>query len=125
MRSPSPGPGIRKGSLVRRVMVEMKVAMIGGRTSTAGFKALGVETYVAAAPEDGPAVWRTVPLERYGVIMVTEPVYQRLREEMPGFPAHEGLPVILVIPAVTGSLGIGRADIKNRVEKAVGAVIKS
>jgi V/A-type H+/Na+-transporting ATPase subunit F len=105
-------------------MENRKVAMIGGRTSTTGFKAVGVEAYIAASPEDGLAVWESVPLDRYAVIMVTEPVYRLLREKTPDFPSHEGLPVVLVIPAVTGSLGIGQADIKKRVEKAVGAIIK-
>ncbi len=106
-------------------MDKLKVAMIGGRTSTTGFKAVGVEVYIAAAPEDGPAIWESVPMDRYAAIMVTEPVYRILRERYTDFPAHEGLPVVLAIPAVTGSLGIGRADIKKRVEKAVGAIIKS
>jgi vacuolar-type H+-ATPase subunit F/Vma7 len=106
-------------------MEKLKVAMVGGRTSTIGFKAIGVEPYIAAVPEDGPAVWESLPLEKYALVMITEPVYRFLRERYADFPGHEGLPVVLVIPAVTGSLGIGRADIKKRVEKAVGAIIKS
>lgn len=99
----------------------LKVAMIGGRTSTLGFKAVGVETYIAPLPEDGPRIWREMDLRRYAVIMVTEPVFEVLHREIPGFPPHEGLPVILVIPAVTGSREMAAARMRERVQKAVGA----
>jgi vacuolar-type H+-ATPase subunit F/Vma7 len=105
-------------------MEKLKVAMIGGRTSTLGFKAIGVDTYVAPAPEDGPDIWQSLPLQRYGVIVITEPVYLVLRERVPDFPGYEGLPIILVVPAVTGSLEVGREELKGRVEKAVGAIMK-
>jgi len=103
---------------------EMKLAMIGGFTSVAGFKAVGVDSYVVASPQDGPAVWEALPRERYAVVMITEPVYEVLLERVPDFPALEDLPVVLAIPAVSGSIGLGRAGIKKRVEKALGSVIE-
>jgi len=95
--------------------------MIGGRTSTLGFKAVGVETYIAPLPEDGPSIWRSMDLSRYAVIMVTEPVFEVLQEEVPGFPPSGGLPVVLVVPAVTGSREMAAARIRERILKAVGA----
>ena len=95
--------------------------MIGGRTSTIGFMAVGVEPYIAAVPEDGPRIWESMEYDRYAVIMVTEPVYKVLREKVPGFPPSGGLPVVLVVPAVTGSQGIGPAGMKDKVQKALGA----
>jgi vacuolar-type H+-ATPase subunit F/Vma7 len=105
-------------------MQNLKVAMLGGRTSSVGLKAVGVEPYVVAVPEEGPATWESIPLERYAVVLVTEPVYEKLRESIPDFPAHEGLPVVLVIPAVTGSSGIGGSGVKKKVEKAVGTILE-
>ena len=102
-------------------MAGKKVAMIGGRTSTLGFKAVGVETFVAPLPEDGPRIWNQLDLDRYAVIMVTEPVFEVLEREVPGFPPHGGLPVVLAIPAVTGSREIAVARMRERVVKAVGA----
>ena len=84
----------------------LKVAMIGGMTSVIGFKAVGVETYIAGVPEDGPKIWRSLPLERYAVVAITEPVYRVLLDEVPGFPGVDDLPVILPVPAVSGSLGL-------------------
>ncbi|MDI6873154.1 MAG: V-type ATP synthase subunit F [Actinomycetota bacterium] len=98
-----------------------KVAMIGGRTSTLGFRALGVETFIASLPEDGPHIWGELDLERYAVIMVTEPVFEVLHREVPGFPPHGGLPVVLVIPAVTGTREMAAARLRERIIKAVGA----
>ncbi len=101
------------------------MAMIGGKTSSMGFKAVGVEPFPASVPEEGPEIWKSLPLERYAVVMITEPVYKVLREKVPGFPPQGGIPIVLVIPAVTGSQGLGMEGLKRRVEKAVGADIGS
>ena len=102
----------------------MKVAMIGGLTSVIGFKAVGVETYIAAVPEEGPAIWESLPIERYALVIITEPVYQVLLEKVPGFPDLGDLPVIMAVPAVSGSLGLARAGIKGRVVKALGSTLE-
>jgi V/A-type H+-transporting ATPase subunit F len=102
---------------------KLKLAMIGGFTSVAGFKAVGVDAYPVASPQDGPAAWNALPKEKYAVVMITEPVYEVLLERVPDFPAIEDLPVILAIPAVSGSTGLARKGIKKRVEKALGSVI--
>ena len=101
----------------------LKVAMIGGMTSVIGFKAVGVETYIAALPEEGPAIWESLPRERYALVMITEPVYKVLLEEVQGFPGPADLPVILPVPAVSGSLGLAREGIKARIVKALGSVM--
>jgi V/A-type H+-transporting ATPase subunit F len=105
-------------------MEKLKVAMIGGFTSVAGFRALGVDTYPVPAPQDGPEVWEALPRGKYAVVMVTEPVYEVLLEKVPDFPAIEDLPVVLAVPAVSGSLGLGKAGIKKRVEKALGSMVE-
>lgn len=105
-------------------MEKLKVAMIGGFTSVAGFKAVGVDAYPVASPQDGPAAWNALPREKYAVVMITEPVYEVLLEQIPDFPALEDLPVVLAVPAVSGATGLSRAGIKKRVEKALGSVIE-
>jgi vacuolar-type H+-ATPase subunit F/Vma7 len=103
-------------------MEGLKMAMIGGWSSVVALKAVGVEPYVVESPEDGPAVWESMPRDRYALVMITEPVYEVLMERVPDFPGYEELPVIMAIPAVAGSIGTGRAGIKKRVEKALGSV---
>ncbi len=105
-------------------MKKLKLAMVGGFTSVAGFKAVGVDSYPVASPQDGPAAWNALPLERYALVMITEPVYEVLLEQVPDFPAIEDLPVVLAVPAASGFTGLGRASIKKRVEKALGSIIE-
>jgi V/A-type H+-transporting ATPase subunit F len=100
-----------------------KLAIVGGKTSSLGFRAVGLDAYIVPEPEEGPRVWSEIPLQDYGLIFVTEPVYQVLAVEAPDFPPREE-PVVVVIPAVTGSRGLGLAEVKKRVEKAVGADVE-
>lgn len=105
-------------------MEKLKVAMIGDWDSVVGFKAIGVEAFVVASPVDGAALWESLPLERYAVVMITEPVYDVLRERIADFAAHEGLPVVMAVPTVSGSLGLGKTMVKKRVVKALGSVLE-
>ena len=105
-------------------MESMRVAALGDWTSIAGFKAVGVEAYVVDDPEGGPEAWAAIPLERYAVVMVTEPVYEVLRRRVAGFPARDELPVILEIPAVTGVTGAAKSGMRELTVRALGAVIE-
>ncbi|MBN2027093.1 MAG: V-type ATP synthase subunit F [Actinobacteria bacterium] len=105
-------------------MEKLKIAMIGDWDSVVGFKAIGAEAFVASSPEEGPELWESLPLERYAVVMVTEPVYDVLVERITDFAAHEGLPVVMAIPTVSGSLGLGKSMVKKRVVKALGSVLE-
>ncbi len=105
-------------------MESLKIAILGDWTSIAGFKAVGVTPFAVESPEDGPQAWGSIPLSEYAVVMVTEPVYEVLHQRIAGFPTHEGLPVILEIPAVTGALGTARSGIREMMTRALGAVIE-
>jgi V/A-type H+-transporting ATPase subunit F len=96
------------------------VAMVGGKTSTIGFRALGVDTYTVVRPEEAGEVWEKVPLEKYAVVFVTEPIYERLRESIDLHREKGRLPVITVIPSVAVSEGRGMEEIRGKVERAVG-----
>ncbi len=97
----------------------MKIAMIGGRTSTVGFKPLGIDTYPVREPERALEVWEGIDLSKYGIIFMTEPIYERLKQKVDEIRS-EFLPAVIVIPAVVGSRGIASAEIRALVEKAVG-----
>lgn len=99
------------------------MAILGGRTSCLGLRAVGLDAYKASEPSDAPAIWESLPRDDYAVIYVTEPLYQVLLGSVAEFPP-QGPPVIIVIPAVAGSRGMGLATVKSRVEKAVGADIE-
>lgn len=97
----------------------MKIGMIGGKTSTLGFRALGVETFAVIKPPDAPDVWRTINLRDFGIIFMTEPIYEVLSEEVKALQEQD-LPVITIIPPVAGGKGIAQGEIRSLVEKAVG-----
>ena len=97
----------------------MKIAILGGRSSTAGFRALGLDTFTAPTPADARDVWKRVAAEQYAVIFVTEPEYEVLADELEPYRSQV-YPVITVIPAVEGGRHIGRDEIRALVERAVG-----
>lgn len=98
----------------------MKVAVIGDRTSVAGFKALGLDTFILREPSKARDVWRRLDLDSYAVIFLTEPVYETLAGEREQLK-RQVLPVVSVIPAVTGSRHVGYEEIRTMVESAVGS----
>ncbi len=99
-----------------------KLAIMGGKTSCLGFRAIGLDAYIANVPEDAPELWKSIPRADYAIIFVTEPLYEVLVQAEPGWPPRTE-PVVIVIPAVAGSRGLGVATVKTMVEKAVGADI--
>lgn len=102
--------------------METKIAVIGDKGSTMGFKVVGFDTFQV---EEGRAIEDLVEeLVRrdYGIIFVTEdllgdngPVVDKYKEEM--------LPAIIPIPGRGGSLGIGIGSIHRNVKRAVGTDI--
>lgn len=96
--------------------------MIGGRTSTAGFQALGVDAFVVRRPAEAAEVWARMNPSDYSIIFVTEPVYPALKDEIAALDERK-LPVITVLPSVAGSKGSGEKELKKLVERAVGAEI--
>jgi len=100
---------------------KLGVAMVGGKTSTIGFRALGVDTYTVVHPDESEEVWDGVPLEKYAVVFVTEPVFERIALRVAAYMEEGGrLPVITVLPSVAVSEEWGIRDIRKRVVKAVG-----
>ncbi len=99
-----------------------KVAVMGDKTSVLGFKALGVDTYPLERPEDGRSIWPEIKEQDYGVIFVTEPVYQ-VMEDLFGEVSEKIAPAVTIIPSTTGATGLGMERIRKTIEKAVGADI--
>lgn len=101
---------------------KLGVAMIGGKTSTIGFRALGVDTYAVTRLDEAERVWAEVQMDRYAVIFITEPVYERLASMIAALREEEkaNLPVITVLPSVAVSKEHGLKEMRQKVERAVG-----
>lgn len=104
------------------VMSMPKIAVIGDRDSILGFKAVGVITFPTSGPEEVKDALRKVTGGDYAVVFITEQAADQAREAVEEINARP-TPILVPIPSSRGSLGMGRAQIRRSVEKAVGADI--
>ena len=102
----------------------LKIAVIGGRETVMGFKALGLETFPAAAAEEAAKILRSLTRERddYAIIYIEEDLAVQLGHEIDKFKDSPA-PAIILIPGREGSLGLGQNALRSAVERAVGTNI--
>lgn len=98
------------------------IAVVGDWESVMGFRALGLETYPAASPEEGRKIIHDLAKRECAVIYLTETLARDLGDVLERY--QDALrPAIILIPGRGGSLGIGRSNIQRAIERAVGADI--
>ena len=99
-----------------------KIAVIGDKDSVLGFKALGLEVHPAESVETARKALHTLAKENCAIIYLTEQLAAQMQPEIARY--KDALtPAIILIPGKEGSLGIGMANVKTAVERAVGADI--
>lgn len=103
-------------------MPDYKIAVLGDRGSVLGFKALGLSVFPVETAEEAGTQLRALARENYAVIYLTEDYAAQLRAEIDRYK-DQLTPAIILIPGKEGSLGIGMQNVKNAVERAVGADI--
>ncbi len=100
-----------------------KIAVLGDRESVMGFKALGLEVHSAEhAAEARKILHRLARDGETAIIYLTEQYAAQMDDEIAKYK-EQVLPAIILIPGKSGSLGIGMQNIKDSVERAVGADI--
>ena len=102
----------------------LKIAVIGGRDTVMGFKALGLETYAASNAKEAGQTLRALTREtegedKYAIIYIEDNLAAELGKEIDKFK-DSPMPAIILIPGREGSNGMGRAALQQAVEKAVG-----
>ena len=102
----------------------LKIAVIGGRETVMGFKALGLETYPAADAAEASAVLKKLTRESddYAIIYIEETLAQYMSSEIDKFK-DSPTPAIILIPGREGSMGLGQSALRAAVERAVGTNI--
>ena len=102
----------------------LKIAVIGGRDTVMGFKALGLETFPAADAEEAGKALRhlTRDSEDYAIIYIEEGLAAALGHEIDRWK-DSPKPAIILIPGREGSIGLGQSALKAAVERAVGTNI--
>lgn len=103
-------------------MSSYKIAVLGDRDSVMGFRALGLDTFSADSAEEARPILNRLAKEQYAVVYLTEQYAQHLQAELERYKDRL-TPAIILIPGKEGSLGIGMANVKRAVERAVGADI--
>ena len=99
-----------------------KIAVLGDKDSVLGFRALGLDAYPAADAEQARPILHRLAKEGYAIIYLTEQLAAGMNAELARYK-DELTPAIILIPGKEGPLGIGMANIKTAVERAVGADI--
>lgn len=99
-----------------------KIAVMGDADSVLGFKALGLDVYPVETVDQAKSTIHALAKENYAVVYLTEQLAVHMDEELDRYK-DELTPAIILIPGKEGSLGIGMANVKKSVERAVGADI--
>lgn len=102
----------------------LKIAVIGGRDTVIGFRALGLETYPAADAAEAGHILRRLIRENddYAIIYIEENLAAELAHEIDKFKDRP-TPAVILIPGREGSMGLGQSALKAAVERAVGTNI--
>lgn len=102
----------------------LKIAVIGGRDTVMGFRALGLETYPAADAAEAGHILRRLTRENddYAIIYIEENLAAELAHEIDKFKDRP-TPAVILIPGIEGSMGLGQSALKAAVERAVGTNI--
>ena len=105
-------------------MSNYRIAVLGDKDSVLGFKALGLDVFPAENVEEAKRTLHELAKENYAVIYLTEQYAAGMGPEIARYKDKDELtPAIILIPGKDGSLGIGMANVKSAVERAVGADI--
>ena len=100
-----------------------KIGIIGDRDSVLAYMALGFSVFdVANVEEAKETLHRLAQSGEYAVLFLVENYAVQMADDMARYK-NLPLPAITVIPGLFGTTGFGMANIKNAVERAVGADI--
>ncbi len=99
-----------------------KIAVLGDADSVLGFKALGLDVFPVDSVGDAKSTLHRLAKESYAIVYLTEQLAVHMDEDLARYK-DELTPAVILIPGKEGSLGIGMANVKKSVERAVGADI--
>lgn len=99
-----------------------KIGVLGDKDSVLGFKALGLDVFPAESVEEAKSILHELARGEYAIVYLTEQYAAHMQSEIERYK-DELTPAIILIPGKEGSLGIGMANVKSAVERAVGADI--
>jgi V/A-type H+-transporting ATPase subunit F len=96
-----------------------KIAIVGDSTSVAGFRPLGFAVFPFEHLACARALWPELASGEYGIVFVTEPVYEAL-DDLVAETADRPVPAVTVIPGAGSAGGGGEAKLERAIERALG-----
>ena len=99
-----------------------KIAVMGDRDSIYGFASVGLDIYPVDEYAAAARQLRHLVENDYAVIYMTEKLYEQMEKERTAY-GEQPLPALIPIPGVSGNTGLGIAQVKKSVERAVGSDI--
>ncbi len=102
-----------------------KLAAIGDWSTVFPLKAIGIESHAIDDPAEAPKLLRKLAHSKeFGVIFVVETLHSAVQDVLEEFSGKD-LPAIILIPQVSGSIGLGTSIIRETMKKAAGRDILS
>jgi len=98
------------------------IGVIGDRESVLGFKAVGLDVFPCKDSAEARQTLHKIAKGNYAIIYITEGFCKDIIEDIERYKDVK-IPAITPIPGMDGSYGIGMANVKKSVERAVGADI--
>lgn len=98
-----------------------KMAVIGDGDSVLAFRAGGVDAFATENSDTARATLKRIA-KSYQIIFITDSIAVDLDETINGYTS-EPYPIIIPIPAKTGSNGYGEDRLKKEMEKSLGVDI--
>jgi len=103
----------------------LKIAVIGGRETVMGFKALGLDVFPVETDAQAKDTLRKLARDTedtYAIIYIEETLAVTLEREIDKFK-DKPTPAVILIPGREGSLGLAQQALRAAVERAVGSDI--
>lgn len=99
-----------------------KVAVMGDYDSICGFAAVGIQMFPVEEEREAGRLLERLSREDYGVIFMTEALGEMLSERLEDL-RERVLPVVVLIPGLSGNTGRGMEEARRLTRQAVGADI--
>ena len=100
-------------------MLMYKVGIIGDKDSVFGFLALGIDVFPATEADEVKKLIHKLAEENYAIIYVTEQI-SLLAADITEKYKDLMTPAIIVIPGISGNMGLGMNEIRNSAKRATG-----
>ncbi len=99
-----------------------KIGIIGDKDSVLGFMAAGFTVFITESEAEAKEIIDSAIKNEFAIIYITEDLLTKIPEVYDKYKTEPMLSII-PLPSKKGSTGLGMANIKSSVERAVGADI--